>query len=308
MVRDISKLTRLVYEEQHVLYSKDDTAFRRIYDMYNNSSFPIPKEWFKNKIALDGGCGNAGPFILWLFHQGIKNVYGIDIGDTWMEKLYICLEQRGILRSQLKLKPGNVLDIPYPNNFFDFVTINGVLIHLNNVEEIRNAFCEGARVLKPGGYYYTVYGSCGGVFTDYIFPALRKYYNENLDFKNLIDNLSPDTIHNTIDFILKEHSNRVDETIESKPIKNLFGVDFCVFLKNYIKRPTDFSSICTPEFVEELYKENGFHNIVRHSYYVKRTDIRKFTAPLHYNRDNPLSKILYGHGGVQYLAIKIKDN
>ena len=78
----------------------------------------------------------------------------------------------------------------------------------------------------------------------------------------------------------------------------------CVFLQNYIKRPTDFSSQCTPEFVESLYEENGFCDVVRHNYFVKRTDIRKFSAPLHYHRNNPISKVLYGHGGVQYLGIK----
>ena len=65
MVKDNSKLARSLYDSQHLMYSKDDAAFNRLYDMYNNSSFPIPKDWFKGKIALDAGCGNAGPFILW---------------------------------------------------------------------------------------------------------------------------------------------------------------------------------------------------------------------------------------------------
>ena len=63
---------------------------------------------------------------------------------------------KGISKTQLKLNQ-KWLKIPYEDNFFDFVTINGVLIHLNNMDEIES-FREGARVLKPGGYYYTVYG------------------------------------------------------------------------------------------------------------------------------------------------------
>ena len=110
MIEDISKLTRLVYESQHELYAKDDDSFSRLYNMYDNSSLQIPKDWFKGKIALDTGCGNAGTFILWLFHQGVENVYGIDLGDAWIEKLYNSLGRKGITRSQLQLKPGNVLD------------------------------------------------------------------------------------------------------------------------------------------------------------------------------------------------------
>ena len=304
MVNDVSELTRQIYESQHDLYSTDEDSFQRLYNMYDNSSFPISKDWFNGKIALDGGCGNAGPFILWLLNQGIESVYGIDIGTAWIDKLHKSLENKGIVKSKLNLKQGNVLDIPFENDFFDFVTINGVLIHLNNVDEIRKAFKEGARVLKSGGYYYTVYGSCRGVFTDAIFPALQKYYKDNKYFKDLIDNISPKTIHDTIDLIAKEHSNQTGEKIDSETIKKLFGVDYCVFLQNYIKRPTDFSSYCTPEFVESLYDENNFYNVVRHNYYVKRKDIRKYFAPLHYNKDTLISKALYGRGGVQYLGIK----
>tara|TARA_B100000965_G_C19600036_1_gene762047 strand:+ start:951 stop:1868 length:918 start_codon:yes stop_codon:yes gene_type:complete len=304
MLNDISDLTRKIYESQHDLYTEDNKSFQRLYDMYENSALPIKKEWFKDKTALDGGCGNAGPFILWLFNKGIKNVYGIDVGSDWIAKLQSSFKKKGIDESKLKLKSGNILEIPYENNFFDFVTINGVLIHLNNVDEIKKAFKEGSRVLKPGGYYYTVYGSCGGAFTDAIFPALQKYYKENIFFKKLIDEISPEKIHDIIDYISEQHSLQTGENIDGESLKKLFGIDYCIFLQNYIKRPTDFSSHCTPEFVESLYNENGFHSIVRHNYYVKRTDIRKYVAPLHYNKEMLISKALYGRGGVQYLGIK----
>jgi ubiquinone/menaquinone biosynthesis C-methylase UbiE len=304
MTDDISELTRSVYDTQHEIVAADEVAFRRLYDMYANAAIPIPAEWFEGKVALDAGCGNAGPFISWLFDQGIKTVYGVDLGDTWMEKLHANLERRGIDRSRLLLKPGNVRDIPYPDETFDFVTINGVLIHLNNMDEIREAFREGARVLKPGGYYYTVYGIAGGAFMDAIFPALRQYYHDNAYFKEFIDTISPEVIHDTIDFALNEHRDRTGEAVDPEAIKPLFGVEFCIFLQNYIQRPTDFSSQCTPEFVESLYEENGFTDVTRLHYFVKRTDVRKFSAPLHYKWDHPVSKALYGQGSVQYLGIK----
>ena len=72
------------------------------------------------------------------------------------------------------------------------------------------------------------------------------------------------------------------------------------FAKLYKK--TNRFSQCTPEFVESLYKENVC-DVVRHNYFVKRTDI-KVAVPLHYHKNNPISKVLYGYGGVQYIGIK----
>ena len=198
----------------------------------------------------------------------------------------------------------NVIEIPYPDQTFDFVTINGVLVHLNDLDEVRRGFCEGARVLKSGGYYYTVYGIAGGALMGAVFPALQKYYRENDYFKEFIDSITPDTIHDTIDFVHKEHLSRTGEEFDAEGIKKLFGVEFCIFLQNYIQRPTDFSLECDPEFVESMYREAGFRDVTRLNYYVKRTDVRKYTAPLHYAWDHPVSKALYGEGAVQYIGIK----
>ena len=50
----------------------------------------------RNSLILDAGCGNAGPFILWLFHQGMKEVHGIDLGDQWIDKLQTFFSSKGI--------------------------------------------------------------------------------------------------------------------------------------------------------------------------------------------------------------------
>ena len=43
-----------------------------------------------------------------------------------MDKQTLNFFNKGISKTQLKLKSGNVLKIPYEDNFFDFVTINGI--------------------------------------------------------------------------------------------------------------------------------------------------------------------------------------
>jgi len=65
-----------------------------------------------------------------------------------------------------------------------------------------------------------------------------------------------------------------------------------------------FSNVCTPELIEELYRSNGFVDVTRINEFVKRDDIRKYVASLHYDRDYPLSKLLYGKGYVEYIGRK----
>jgi len=53
-----------------------------------------------------------------------------------------------------------------------------------------------------------------------------------------------------------------------------------------------------------MYKKNGFSNIKRIKKFVNRTDVRKFFAPLHYERESQISKMLYGQGYMQFIAKK----
>ncbi|MGA2442955.1 MAG: class I SAM-dependent methyltransferase, partial [Tepidisphaeraceae bacterium] len=56
---------------------------------------------------------------------------------------------------QTQLRQGNVLEMPYEDNFFDTVLLISILEHLKPDEQFK-AFAEIERVLKPGGQ--VVYG------------------------------------------------------------------------------------------------------------------------------------------------------
>jgi ubiquinone/menaquinone biosynthesis C-methylase UbiE len=71
---------------------------------------------------------------------------------------------------------GSVLDLPIENNSIDFVSINGVLVHLKNMGDVIKGLNKGARICKNGGYYFTAYGLCGGLMEGAIMPAIRKHY------------------------------------------------------------------------------------------------------------------------------------
>ena len=298
----LHQLTRSVYEKQHERIAKDDAAFNRIYGIYENINFEIDPGWWHGKTALDAGCGNFGAFMLRLIHLGFGKVTGIDLGESWIEKLSSSLYSKGVNKENFELCSGSVLSIPYPDEYFDFVAINGVLVHLDSMEEILKGFSEGARVCKKGGYFFTTYGTSGGALMDAVFPALQEFYRSNNDFKCFIDTISPDVIHGTLEKVSRDHKLFTGELLNVEMFKDLVGLDFCVFLQNYIQRPTDFSNECTPDFVENMYKSHGFVEVRRLHHFVKRTDIRKLFAPLHYDWDHPVAKALYGFGFVEFIG------
>ena len=214
------------------------------------------------------------------------------------------LQRAGVPMDRVDLRKGNVLELPYEDEQFDFVAINGVLLHLKDMDEIRLGFAEGARVCKRGGYYFTGFGPSGGLMQGRIMPAVREHYSEDPDFRWLIDNISPQLLHDVVDKICADSERHGGPQIDGAFLQSLFGEDFCVFLQNFVQAPKWWSNECTPEFVEGLYEQGGFVQVKRLNDFVKRTDIRKFFAPLHYDREHPVSRALYGHGYVKYIAQK----
>ena len=299
---DHATKTRDIYQAQHELISADADAFHRINRMYENSTFGLDPNWFKGKSALDAGCGNIGSLIIKLHRLGAAIVTGTDIGHEWIAPLTTNLSREGLSSNAYSLTPGNILDLPFPDESFDFVAINGVLIHLETMADVVTGFRQGAKKTKKGGYYYTSYGPCGGVMQGVVMPALREHYRVDQAFKDLIDNISPNTIHQTIDKIASDAKLHANQDLDADFLKSLFGWDYCVFLQNFIQAPTWWSNECTPDFVESLYREAGFVEVKRLGSFTKRTDVRKYFAPLHYDRNHPISKILYGHGYVQYVG------
>lgn len=305
MIDSHHEKTRKIYEAQHDRLVADQTAFKRINSLVESNCFGVEEAWFKGKTAIDVGCGNVGALLLRFEKLGVDKMVGIDIGEGWINKLRSVLISNGISEEKFTLAKGSALDIPFKDKSFDFVAINGVLIHLQDIAEVLRGFNEGARIVKPGGYLYTGYGPCQGLVQGAIFPAIRKYYSENAEFRELIDTISPQIIHRVIDKITSDAKKYTGEDLNGTFLKSLFGEDFCVFLQNFIQAPTWLSNECTPELIEQFYRANGFSNVKRVSNYTKRTDVRKYFAPLHYDRDYDFSRILYGKGYVQYIGQKL---
>lgn len=136
-------------------------VFEKISDNYDkmNSviSFQQHKKWRKDTMrkmnvregskALDLCCG-TGDWTIALANEVGSNgeVVGLDfsknmlkVGEEKIKRLHL---------KQAKLVHGNAMELPFPDNTFDYVTIG---FGLRNVPDYMQVLMEMNRVLKPGG-------------------------------------------------------------------------------------------------------------------------------------------------------------
>jgi len=121
------------------------------------------------RVGLDVGCGQGG-YVGRMRELGF-DVHGIDMSSGQVRFAARKLGVPGIVRV------GSVLDIPAPDETYDFLYIINVLHHLNSVEEQRRAFAELLRVLKPGGLLFVHEINTRNVlfrfYMGYLFPSLN---------------------------------------------------------------------------------------------------------------------------------------
>lgn len=94
----------------------------------------------KSAKTLDFGCG-TGNYIYALGKFSDYELYGVEPCD----EMIVYARQKN---PNTIIKKGDHLNIPYPNNFFDYVYMTNVIHHINDLSIM---FREIKRVLKPGG-------------------------------------------------------------------------------------------------------------------------------------------------------------
>lgn len=100
----------------------------------------LSPEIIKGKIVLNMGS-RSGRYSYALKKMGAKKVIGI--GSNKIRKKWV----KGIEHKQ-----GSIFNMPFKNDYFDFVFCNGPLGH---TKKWKSGFKEAYRVLKPSGWFWT---------------------------------------------------------------------------------------------------------------------------------------------------------
>ncbi|MFA6676212.1 MAG: bifunctional demethylmenaquinone methyltransferase/2-methoxy-6-polyprenyl-1,4-benzoquinol methylase UbiE [Bacteroidales bacterium] len=133
--------------------SSIETANTDKSDTDRKASIALNKKNNSKPLMLDLACG-TGDVAFALAREGYQ-VRGVDISTKMLEVAKSKLDKinrtkRPIASGMVSFEEGSAEDIPYPDNYFDAVTIAFGIRNFNNrdtcIKEIR-------RVLKPGGSF-----------------------------------------------------------------------------------------------------------------------------------------------------------
>lgn len=139
-VEKINEALHDAYAKEYSQENKPNILSDENYREIRNNVAEILKGATNPKI-LDIGCGTG--FILRACSKFSNNLYGVDISLEMLKKA------RDIGATLVK---SSAASLPFPDNFFDLVTIHSTLHHFQEIEPVLK---EARRVLAPGGYLYT---------------------------------------------------------------------------------------------------------------------------------------------------------
>ena len=138
----------------------------------------LNSELLKNKTLLDLGCFTGGRLSAWYENYELKKAYGIDINPIFKIAAEEFVSKKKI---NADFKTGIGENLPYENNFFDFVASTDTFEH---VQDLEKSMDECFRVLKPGGMLLAVFPQFLQPFESHLnfvtyLPFLHWFFDSN---------------------------------------------------------------------------------------------------------------------------------
>ncbi|MFY9493283.1 MAG: class I SAM-dependent methyltransferase [Minisyncoccia bacterium] len=202
--------TASIYNE--IFPGYDEKRFEESVELFTirQKKWGIPMEWFKNKICLDVGCGQ-GRFVVALGRLGAARVIGVDVNEAGLEAGRNRKWAKEL--SNIELMNSSAGDLPFLDNYFDYVICSGVLLLM---PEPKKGFDELVRVAKPGGrIFLSMYGK-GGLkwLTNDFFRFFLKRW---IPFKTAytvfkVIGVPPNKRYNLLDNLYTPYTHRYTET------------------------------------------------------------------------------------------------
>jgi len=154
----IEEITAHLYSELFLKFDKEyyvDEPLDLLRQRLERNNFPVDK--FSTWSALDSGCGN-GRYSVALKNLGMRQVVGLDLSP---DNIKDARRRNSSSDKSLSFCVGDVQNLPFENDCFDFVFSNGVVHHTKNPSKATE---ELVRVLKKGGIgFFKVMPIPGGI-------------------------------------------------------------------------------------------------------------------------------------------------
>jgi len=154
-------MTDSVIKKQVKHYIEDHLPSLSVWEKEKLTKDWIGKEYASEGVALDFIKRAGNPKGKRVFELGFGNgfqvialskkealVSGVEISETLLQIASQNLKEKNIL-ADLKLYNG--VNIPYPDNYFDFAIATSVLEHVTHLTPVLK---EVVRILSPGGKFY----------------------------------------------------------------------------------------------------------------------------------------------------------
>ena len=197
-------------------------------------SLGIDMKWRKKVVALvaeknpktilDIATG-TGDLVIMMANTSAKKIIGLDISAGMLEVGKKKIETKN-LSHKIEMVLGDSENMPYPDNYFDAITVS---FGIRNFENLEKGLAEIYRVLKPNGIFVILETSVPTKFpfkqgytfyTKFILPIIGKIFSkDNNAYGYLSESAANFPFGETLNNILRKIS-----FIECKAMPQTFGV------------------------------------------------------------------------------------
>tara|TARA_B100001057_G_scaffold479987_1_gene552306 strand:- start:269 stop:1153 length:885 start_codon:yes stop_codon:yes gene_type:complete len=289
------KITRNLFNKIHLRQIKTP-GYNRVVNLLSEKNLQLPKNFFKDKICADLGCGSTGAGALNLLNLGAKEVHLMDMHKHIFKPISQNLKK---YKGKFKLHVGSLEKLPFKKDFFDFVLCQGVIHHMDNDKK---GFKEIHRVLKKGGKTHIVVQGDGGLIPKIMYQVIIPQYKKDPKVKKLLN----EVMNNKV----SKYKNFFNSNLNSKGAKLLkfllqyFDEDFRLTMKDRVLSP-NYYQYDEKKLIRNLSKL-GLKKTYRIKKKVKFNNIRELVAPMYFHYDHIISRVLYGDGDIAIVSTKTK--
>jgi|TARA_B100001964_G_scaffold150657_1_gene165813 ubiquinone/menaquinone biosynthesis C-methylase UbiE len=269
-------------------------GFKRMKNLLNCENLKLAKNYFKNKICADFGCGSTGAGGLNLLDLGAGYVHLIDLDKHIKNPINYNLKK---YKGKYQIDVGSIENTPYKKNYFDFILCQGVLHHMDNdIQGLKEIY----RTLKKGGKSLLTVEGSGGLLNKFLIEVIRPEFKNNQKIRNFLTKIMSGNLKNYEKFMFN-HYNSETKKIVNFLLKYL-DQDLILTIRDRILAQK--YKTYNEEALRKILSNIGFINNYRIKKKVKYNNIRRIVAPLYYDYSHQISRALYGEGVISLIATK----